>query len=166
MATFTSASANKYLRTLEDEKAHLLQMEQETCTYVLAQDERDEPPAYDYDGTRTRVAAIDDKVRRVRHALHSFNMQTTLPDAGMTIDEALISLAQLSGERRRLDALRSTLPRERVRSPYGTKLVEYRYANFDAAKAQSDYLSVSERISRLQLQIDLCNQTLTFEVDV
>ena len=33
---FTSASANKYLRRLQDEKDRLLRTEQEVSTYVLA----------------------------------------------------------------------------------------------------------------------------------
>lgn len=166
MATFTSASASKYLRSLEDEKSHLLQMESETCTYVLAQDEEAEPPSYDYAGTRRRVSEIDGKVRAVRHALHRFNMETLLPKRGISIDEALIEMAQLSAARRRLDTMRAILPREREGRGYGNRLIEYRYANFDVAKAQSDYLALSQQISDLQLEIDLCNQTETFEVDV
>lgn len=165
MTTYTSASANKLLRSLADEKAHLLKMESETCTYVLAQDEEAEPPAYDYADTRAQVRRIDERVRRVRHALHEFNMTTTLPHCDMTTDEALIAMAQLSAERKRLEALRGILPRERESRVYGNRLVEYRYANFDVAEAQRDYRALSERIADLQLQIDLCNQTVTFEVD-
>lgn len=36
---FTSASANKYLRRLQDEKDRLLRTEQEVSTYVLAEGE-------------------------------------------------------------------------------------------------------------------------------
>lgn len=165
MTTYTSASANKLLRKLEDEKSHLLQMESETCTYVLAQDEEAEPPAYDYAATRGRVHEIDERVRRIRHALHEFNMRTTLSESGMTIDEALIVMAQMSNECRRLDRMREILPRQREANRYGTKVVEYRYANFDVAQAQRDYLALSERIAELQLQIDLCNQTITFELE-
>ena len=41
---FTSASANKYLRRLQDEKDRLLRTEQEVSTYVLAEGEAAEPP--------------------------------------------------------------------------------------------------------------------------
>ena len=99
---FTSASANKYLRRLQDEKDRLLRNEQEVSTYVLAEGEAAEPPAYDYGATRERVAEIDGQARAIRHALHRFNMQTILPERGITIDEALILLAQLSGRKDRL----------------------------------------------------------------
>ena len=56
---FTSASANKYLRRLQDEKDRLLRNEQEVSTYVLAEGEAAEPPAYDYGAVRGKVAQID-----------------------------------------------------------------------------------------------------------
>lgn len=96
---FTSASANKYLRRLQDEKDRLLRTEQEVSTYVLADGEAAEPPAYDYGAVREKVAQIDGQAQAIRHALHRFNMQTVLPERGITIDEALILLAQLSGRK-------------------------------------------------------------------
>ena len=104
---FTSASANKYLRRLQDEKDRLLRTEQEVSTYVLAEGEAAEPPAYDYGAVREKVAQIDGQARAIRHALHRFNMQTVLPERGITIDEALILLAQLSGRKDRLNSLAS-----------------------------------------------------------
>ena len=166
MKTFTSASAGKYIRQLEDDKAALLNREQQTCTYVLAKDEEVEPPVYDYADTRAKIDAIDEKVRKLRHALHRFNMETTLPDSDMTIDEALILMAQLSNKKARLDTLRSTLPVDRVTGRYMGNLIEYRYANFDVELAKADYDAIEQQINALQLQIDLCNQTITFEVDL
>ena len=166
MKTLTSASAGKLIRQLEDEKEHLLGHEIDTCTYVLAKDEKAEPPAYDYAETRAKVDAIDAKVRTLRHALHRFNMETVLPDTDMTIDEALILMAQLTNKRNRLEMLRSTLPMVREHTRYSSNLIEYRYANFDVADAQADYDAATEAINDLQLKIDLCNQTITFEVDL
>lgn len=104
---FTSASANKYLRRLQDEKDRLLRTEQEVSTYVLAEGEAAEPPAYDYGAVREKVAQIDGQARAIRHALHRFNMKTVLPERGITIDEALILLAQLSWRKERLNGLAS-----------------------------------------------------------
>ena len=56
---FTSASANKYLRRLQDEKDRLLRTEQEVSTYVLAEGEAAElPPARlsDDDSARRRYS--------------------------------------------------------------------------------------------------------------
>lgn len=166
---FTSASANKHLRRLQDEKERLLRNEQEVSTYVLAEGEAEEPPAYDYEATRKRIAQIDDEVRTIRHALHSFNMQTALPDRGITIDEALILLAQLSGRRDRLNELASRQPKARLNERYfgsGNGPVEYRYANYDVARAEADYRAVSDDIASLQLELDLVNQTKVFTVEL
>lgn len=166
---FTSASANKYLRRLQDEKDRLLRTEQEVSTYVLAEGEVDEPPAYDYAATRDKVAQIDEQARAIRHALHRFNMQTLLPNRGITIDEALILLAQLSGRKERLNSLASRQPKERLASRYlggNGGPVEYRYANYDVAQAEEDYRAVADEISELQLELDLVNQTEVFTVEL
>lgn len=167
MKTFTSASAAKYLKRLQDEKDHLVSTEKSNCVYQLAPGEEAEPPEYDYGATRSAIMEIDDRMRAVRHALHVFNANEVLPESGVTIDEALILLAQLGGEKSRLSAMRSRQPKERVSGGfYRGEPIEYRFANYDLANAERDYLEVSERISSLQLELDLCNQTRTFTVDV
>ena len=166
---FTSASANKYLRRLQDEKDRLLRTEQEVSTYVLAEGETEEPPAYDYAATRERVAQIDGQARAIRHALHQFNMETVLPNRGITIDEALILLAQLSGRKDRLNSLASRQPKERLSGRFlgsNSGSVEYRYANYDVARAEADYRAVSDEIAELQLELDLVNQTEVFAVEL
>jgi len=52
MKTFTSASAAKHLKALQDEKDHILALEKAACTYTLAAGEEAEPPEYDYEATR------------------------------------------------------------------------------------------------------------------
>lgn len=168
MKTLTSASAAKYLKSLQDKKDHLVSAEKSKCVYQLAPGEEAEPPEYDYEATRREIAEIDDQMRAVRHALHVFNVNEVLPESGITIDEALILLAQLGGEKSRLSAMRSRQPKERVSGGFYHRgdAIEYRFTNYDLAGAEKDYLEVSERISNLQLELDLCNQTRTFTVDV
>ena len=168
MKTFTSASAAKHLKALQDEKDHILALEKASCTYTLAAGEEAEPPEYDYEGTRREIARIDGQMRVLRHALHLFNATEVLPESGVTVDEALILLAQLNNEKARLATMRSRQKRERAGHGlyYRSEAVEYTYANYDVARAGEDYLAISERISALQLEIDLCNQTRTFEADI
>lgn len=166
---FTSASANKYLRRLQDEKDRLLRTEQEVSTYVLADGEAAEPPVYDYGAVREKVAQIDRQARAIRHALHRFNMQTVLPERGITIDEALILLAQLSGRKDRLNELASRQSQERLGNRYfgsSSGPIEYRYANYDVAQAEADYRAVADEIAALQLELDLVNQTEVFSVEL
>ncbi|WP_144744398.1 hypothetical protein [Enorma burkinafasonensis] len=166
--TFTSASAAKYIKSLEDEKARLLSRERENATYVLAQGEEEMPPEYDYERTFAEVDEIDRKVRLVRHALHAFNAVTLIPEEGMTIDEALVLMAQLNNKLRRLDALRSHEPKRRRESGMfrGNAVIEYEYANYDVKRAAEDYRVLYDRIAELQLRLDLVNQTERFSVDL
>ena len=157
---FTSASANKYLRRLQDEKDRLLRTEQEVSTYVLAEGDG---------AVREKVAQIDGQARAIRHALHRFNMKTVLPERGITIDEALILLAQLSGRKERLNGLASRQPQERLGNRYfgsSNGPIEYRYANYDVAQAEADYRAVADEIAALQLELDLVNQTEVFSVEL
>ncbi len=166
---FTSASANKYLRRLQDEKDFILGIEAERSTYVLGDKEVADPPAYSYEETRAKVAEIDRTTMVVRHALHQFNMATVLPQCGLTIDEALIALAQLSNERDRVAELRAQQPKMRLGERLvggGATTVEYRYANYDVRQAERDYEALSEKIAAIQLELDLANQTQTFEVEL
>ena len=164
----TSAAANKEIRALEEEKAHLLATENEVSTYILAVDEIEEPPAYDYAAVRLAVADLDRKVMKLRHALHVFNVETVLPESGLTIDEALIVMAQLNGEKYRLSLLRSMQPKQRVNDRYmsGSRQVEYKYANYDIQQAEADFQKVSDKIRALQMEIDFANQTEYFVVDL
>lgn len=98
-----------------------------------------------------------------------FNMQTVLPERGITIDEALILLAQLSGRKDRLNELASRQPQERLGNRYfgsSNGPIEYRYANYDVARAEADYRAVADEIAALQLELDLVNQTEVFSVEL
>lgn len=176
MKIFTPASAAKYLRALEDEKQNLLRRETKRCCYLAAAGEEPEVPVYDYAATRARVAQIDAIVRKVRHALHAHNVATVLPQGDVTVDEALIDLAQLSSQRRTLDDMRNRQQKERYdgydplfgrrRSDVQRDVVEYMYANYDVDQAERDYQEVYQRIIDLQSAIDYSNQTTSFEVDI
>ena len=166
--TFTSASAAKFIKRLENEKSRLVAIEHNNSKYVLAQGEESEPPTYDYDEIIKRVDELDEVIRHVRHALHAFNARTEIPEEGITIDEALILLAQMNGKLRRLERLRAIDSKKRITSGYyGNKgLIEYEYANFDVKEALVDYEALYRRIADLQLLLDLVNQTETSSVEL
>lgn len=166
--TFTSASASKFIKSLENEKELLLSREAENSTYVRAQGEVEEPPEYDYAATRAAVDQIDEKVRRIRHAQHAFNATAEVPGEGMTVDEALVALAQMNAKLAVLARLRSAQVKKRVGQGWGNTqgVIEYEYANYDVERAAADYAELFQRIANMQLNIDLVNQTQTFEVEL
>lgn len=162
---YTSAAAGKRIKALEEEKELVLSREAELCTYVRAVGEEMDAPAYDFLATRDKVARIDAEVLRIRHALHRFNLETVLPDSKITIDEALVLMAQLGREKQLLKDMRAHLPRKRVDASWtGSASIEYEYANYDIKQAEERYAAVAQRISDLQMEIDYANQTVQFEV--
>ena len=83
---YTSAQAAKLLRRLGEEHQLLLNDEMNTCVFLAATGEDVDSlrPGYDYTATQQELAALEAKIRKVRHAINVFNSTTTID--GMTID--------------------------------------------------------------------------------
>ena len=168
MMYFTSAAANKWIKSLEDEKSFYISLEDTANVYILAEGEEIEKPDYDYEQVNGEIAKLDYKVRKIRHAINIFNATTVLEGLNITIDEALVMMAQLNNRKNKLDCMRRRLPKERV-NPMVSRAksyVEYEYANYDINKVKVDYQQISEEITKIQLALDMCNQTKTFEINI
>lgn len=164
---FTSALANKTIKQLNEEKSILLNKEQRNCVYKAYKDEEPTIPEYDYSMTRARVQLIDEQVRKIKHALNIFNCETVLPELNVTIDEALVLMAQLEQSKNTLSTLKDRDSISRVESFRNTNAVpEFVYTNYDVKVAAGDYEEISKKIIDIQLALDTVNQTVTFEVDV
>lgn len=167
MKTLTSAGANKLIKALEDKKNYLLSLEAGSSIYILAEGEKEEKPNYDYLVTSEELEEINLSVRKIKHAINVFNTTTVLNPLGITIDEALIKMAQLSNRKAQLDIMRKRLPKERQSNPYmRSNIIEYQYVNYDLTRVSEDYDQLCEQITDIQLALDTCNQTQTFEVDL
>lgn len=165
---FTSASANKYLRRLQDEKDRLLRNEQEVSTYVLAEGRRPSLPptttgpcarrSRRSTGRRGPFATpcTDSTCRRFARARHHHRRG---PHPARTA----------VGAQGATERLASRQPKERLGDRYfggGSGPIEYRYANYDVARAEADYRAVADEIAALQLELDLVNQTEVFSVEL
>ena len=165
--TLTSAAANKLLKSLEDQKNYLLALEAGSSVYVMAEGENVEPPEYDYIATSEKIKKINEQVRKIKHAINVFNTTTYLEALGITIDEALVKMAQLNQRKNELDVMRKRLPKQRQIMPYArANLIEYQYVNYDINRVAADYNRICAEISEIQLALDTCNQTKTFEIDL
>jgi len=165
----TSAVANKMLKQLREDKEYLIQMEEESSVYIRVAGYDDERPEYSYEDIREKIAAIDDKICQLKHRVNAFNSATQLPGLNMTIDMALIKMAQLGNEKERLDKMRKRLPvarKKRDRFGEQNNLVEYVCVNYDLETVKKDYEKVSDDIREIQLSLDTVNQTVQFEVDI
>ena len=163
----TSAEANKLLRKLNEERTALLDKEMQNKVFVAATVENleDARPAYSYAETQEMLAALDEQIRRLKHAINRFNLTQELPRLGMTIDQALIYIPQLSKKKAKLSQMAGKLPLSReVR--YNSNLVEYRYTNYDPEQVKADLEAVSDELSRAQTLLDTANNTLRFEFEI
>jgi len=165
---YTSAEANKLLKGLEARIADLKKKENKSCSFHAASTEDPETlrPAYDFEDTQKQIAALEQDVRTVKHAINVFNVTHTLPGFDdMTIDCALIYLPQLSNRVRKLQEMAAALPRERVDS-FRSNIIDYVIANYDIADAEKAYHAEQEKLNAIQIALDAANSGDTMEIDV
>jgi hypothetical protein len=171
MQTMTSAFANKMLKSLEEDKAFWVNKEAASSTYVAAINEEPVVPEYDYAEVAATIAALDEKIAMIKHALNVTNATAKVPvdDTEMSIDTILIRMAQLNKRKAVLDQMRKQLPktREEQHSYMSRNSVpEYRYINYDLELIKQEYETVSRTIMEMQMALDKYNQTVQFEVDI
>lgn len=167
---YTSSEANKLLKKLNEEKRMLLDNEGRSSIFnaALGEDVESVRPEYDYSLVRSRLTALNSKIRSVKHSINVFNSTTVVDGFDMTIDEMLIYIPQLTEEKNRLYTLSSRLPKERKSvAGYGNNaVIDYTYANYDIAEAEADYIAVSDLLSKAQTALDVTNNSCTMEIDV
>ena len=166
--TYTSAQANKLLKKLNDEHAALLDKESRSKDFraAMGEDVESVRPAYDYADTQEKLAELEQRIRKVKHAINVFNAIHVIPDFNMTIDEMLVYIPQLTQRKNKLADMKARLPKQRVEEQYGrqSNIIDYTYANYDLATVEADYERIRDELSRAQLALDAVNQQDTFEL--
>lgn len=166
----TSAQAAKELRKLNDQHDALLARENKSREFVAAIQEDVEKvrPEYDYAGTQEELARMETQIRTLKHAINTFNLSQEVPGFGMTIDQMLVYIPQLTARKKKLDYMRKKLIRERVEGNYGrnNNLVEYSFANFDIPAVEADYQKTADELAAAQTALDQVNSTVEFEVEL
>ena len=165
---YTSAQAAKLLRKLNEERDMLLAEEKEGREFVAAiqEDVESVRPPYDFEETQRALEEIDRKIRVVKHAINVFNTTHEVPGFGMTIDEVLVYLPQLTRQKEKLTAMSTRLEKRREDHSYSSStIIEYNYANYSIPVAKSMLGEVGDRLSRLQTALDIANTQETMEID-
>ena len=165
----TSAAINKKIRNLKEELELVLEKESNSEVYVSVEGYDDVVPEYSFKETQAKVESISEQIRKLKHALNVMNTTRKLEHFDMTIDEALVYMAQLNKRMARLDTARRRLPKSRkVTSRYGesTSLVEYVVANYDIDEVDAYYKEMQDTVNQLQMDIDYINQTVGINVDL
>ncbi len=135
-------------------------------TAAVDEDLESARPVYDYLQTQEEQRRIEARIRKVKHAINSFNISTVIPEFGMTVDEMLVYIPQLSERKKKLTEMASFLPKERVSNGYqATKIIEYTYTNYDLKKAADDLTAVSDELARAQTALDVINNSGQLEIN-
>ena len=110
----TSAEANKILKQLKNNKDVLKTDEHLLFTYKAAVGENADElkPDYNFRETQDAIMALDDSIMKLKHAINVFNATTEVID-GMTIDQVLIKLPQLTERAERLRIMSSQPKKQR-----------------------------------------------------
>ncbi|MDO4863652.1 MAG: hypothetical protein Q4A05_05735 [Ruminococcus sp.] len=166
----TSAQAAKLLRQLNDELRTLQYREENTRSFLaaLGEDPESVRPDYDYAASQEQQNEVEAKIRKLKHTMNVFNSTTVIPEYGITIDEMLVYLPQLSRRSMVLSQMKNALPKVRESAGYsrGNTVIDYRYANYDIEQVNKDYLAVSEELAKAQTALDYINNTVEMDIDV
>lgn len=165
---YTSAEAAKLLRSLNEEHSLLKEEIRKKSTFLAAMGEDPETvrPEFNLVESLHKLNQLEERIRSVKHALNVFNSTTVIPEIGMTIDQALIYIPQLSYQKQLLSEMASRLPKQRDTGGYlrTTSVVDYIYANYDIEEAKKELKDVSDKLAQVQLALDLANSTMSFDI--
>ena len=166
---YTSAQANKILRTLQEEYDELSAREKQAKRFVAAVTENPEDvkPDYCFLETQDRLMALEKKMRAIKHKINEYNVSHRIEALDMTIDEALVYIPQLTNLKKKLAGMVKALPKKRVEQSYGSRsnLIEYEYANYNLSVAKDYYSQISKKLFDAQLALDEANQIPAIELD-
>ena len=168
---YTSCQAGKILRKLNDDYAALLKKEEMSKEFLVALGETPDGirPEYDFAATQRDLECLENKIRIVKHALNVFNSQTVLPEFGITIDEMLVLIPQLSKRKQKLAAMKGKLPKMREQNAaYGrlSSVVEYRYLNYEITAVEEAYEETAALLAKAQMALDAVNNSKTLEINL
>ena len=165
---YTSAQAAKALSKLQQDYERIAMQEGNSKTFLasIGEDVESVRPEYNYENTKDRLSALERKIRKIKHAINTFNTTTVIPDFNMTIDEMLIYIPQLSRKKAKLKEMADTLPKSRYESYERTNIIDYKYINYDLVTVRNDLDAVTEELSNAQLALDLINHTAVIDIDM
>lgn len=157
-----NSEAMKAVKELEEKKRNIIYAEDNRSRISYKEGEKKVLTNYDYPATRKAVAEIDERIRKIKHALAVCNCNAIVDDFGITIGEALVYLAQLNAEYRQLDNLSEYNKLSRRITANG--VLEYTECLYEPEEVIKDLEALHSKICKLQIAIDRANLTNYIEV--
>lgn len=163
---YTSAEANKLLKKLQEELTTVVEVEDRGKEFLAAvgEDAESVRPDYDFTAVQKQKDGLEEKIRKVKHAINSFNVTTVIPELKITVDQALVLIPQLTQRKALLADMVRKLPKEREQLAGRTNVIDYRYLNYDLKTVAKEYERVSDLLTKAQTALDNVNGTLTLEI--
>ncbi len=164
----TSAEAGKMLRKLMEEKSSIEMREYSGKEFLAAvgEDLESVRPDYDFAKTQSALAEVEEKIRKLKHALNVFNSTTVIPEFDMTIDEMLVYIPQLTARKNKLSSMKDKLPKVREQSRTNSSILDYRYLNYDVNEVAAEYEKAADTLASAQNALDAVNMTLTLDIEL
>ena len=168
---YTSAQANKLLKKLNDEYTALLDKETRSRDFraAMGEDVESVRPVYDYAETQNPSRRVgSERIRKLKHAINVFNATQTVDGFGMTIDELLVYIPQLTKRKNKLvgdekpDCPRSGWRSSTAGSPASSTTPT---PTMTSRRWRPTTRKAADELSRAQLALDAVNQRETFEFE-
>ena len=163
---YTSAEAGKLLKKLNDEQRSILLREYNGKEFLAAvgEDVESVRPDYDFVKIQTELLEVETKIRKVKHALNVFNSTTIVPEFGVTIDEMLVLIPQLTARKTKLAQMKDKLPKVREQARTNSSILDYRYLNSDINEVAAEYEKTADTLAKAQNALDAVNTTKTLGI--
>ena len=166
----TSKEANKLLKKLNEDYQSLLAEEELSKVFVAATIENVEEcrHKYDYVETQKKLKSMQEKIRKLKHAINVFNTTTKVEGFDVTIDEILVLMPQLTKQKEKLLSMKNKNVRQRALNrygEYGSSRIDYTYVNYDIEAVKKDYDETVDTLSRAQMALDKANTSSKIEID-
>lgn len=166
----TSAEANKLLKKWNDEYAALSYREGRSKEFhaAMGEDVESVRPAYQYREVQEELDQLENKIRKLKHAINVFNVTHVVEGFDMTVDEMLVYIPQLTKRKMKLADMSSKLPKARVEDHYGrqSNIIDYVYINYELEVVTADLEKVIDELSRAQIALDILNHSDLLDVEV
>lgn len=158
----------KIINQIAERKSQLIVQEREESVAEVIAGQEPCNTSYSYAETRVAIKRYNDQIFRLRSALNANNATEVIPEIGMTASEALVRMALLSEEKKRLGAMAAVSQRRQIPATQlrDSSVAVYRVAKYPVDLARKDLQNVTESIVKLQTALDKHNLLTEIEVDI